>query len=90
MPRFQFSLQRVMALVALVSAAAWLIRESASTGPNYRPSQFSLAASVWVLFGATIYLLGLRATVLLYAGIMGVAIVGAILVGLWGILELYL
>ena len=88
--RFQFSLDKVLAATALVCAAAWLIRECVSTGPNHRPSQFSLAAGAWILFGAITYLLGVRAAVLLYAGFMGVAVLAALLIALRGLLELYI
>ncbi|HVA44783.1 MAG TPA: hypothetical protein VNH11_00225 [Pirellulales bacterium] len=88
--RFQFRLRQVSAATALVCAAAWVIREIASTGPNYGPSQFSLVAGTWVFCAAAIYLVGFRVFVLVYAGIMGVAFLGAFLIGIWAILELYL
>jgi hypothetical protein len=87
--RFQFSLKQVLAVIAILCATAWLIHECASTGPNYRPSEFSLAAGAVVLCGATIYLVGLRVAVLLYAGIMGVAFLVCFLIGLLGLVDLF-
>jgi hypothetical protein len=88
--QFQFSLRQVLALTALVCGAAWAIHEIASTGPDHRPSQFSLAASAWVFGSAAIYLFGIRRCVLVYAGFMGVAFLGAFLTGLRALLDLYL